>query len=184
VARDRFQRLLADARAGDEAAWAEIFAELAPAVLGYLRGSAASDPENVLGDTFLQVARDVGEFDGDWGGFKAWVFTIAHHRLIDARRHSGRRPADLVAEVPEPTREPMPDAAEQAMERIGAEEVNEVLAVLSKDQRAVVLLRIIGDLSIEQCAEALGKRPGAIKQLQRRGLAAARKQLQRGVVTQ
>jgi DNA-directed RNA polymerase specialized sigma24 family protein len=62
--------------------------------------------------------------------------------------------------------------------------VNEVLAVLSKDQRAVVLLRIIGDLSIEQCAEALGKRPGAIKQLQRRGLAAARKQLQRGVVTQ
>jgi RNA polymerase sigma factor (sigma-70 family) len=184
VARDRFQRLLAAARTGDEGAWAEIFGELSPAVLGYLRGSAVADPENVLGDTFLQVARDVAEFEGDWGGFKAWVFTIAHHRLIDARRSAGRRPADLVAEVPEPETEPMPDAAEQAMERIGTEQVHEVLAVLSKDQRAVVLLRIIGDLSIEQCADALGKRPGAVKQLQRRGLAAVRKQLQRGGVTQ
>ena len=71
---------------GDEAAWSEIWAELAPAVLGYLRGSNAPDPEDVLGETFLQVARDVNRFEGDWVAFRSWVFTVAHHRLIDARR--------------------------------------------------------------------------------------------------
>jgi RNA polymerase sigma-70 factor (ECF subfamily) len=33
-----------------------------------------------------------------------------------------------------------------------------------------VLLRIIGDLTIEEIARAVGKRPGAVKALQRRGL--------------
>ena len=41
---------------------------------------------------------------------------------------------------------------------------------LAPDQRAVILLRIIGDLTIEEIARAVGKRPGAVKALQRRGL--------------
>lgn len=41
---------------------------------------------------------------------------------------------------------------------------------LPPDQRSVVLLRIIGDLTIEEIARAVGKRPGAVKALQRRGL--------------
>jgi RNA polymerase sigma-70 factor (ECF subfamily) len=183
MAPDRFQGLLEAARDGDEAAWGEIFGELAPTVLGYLRGSALADPEDVLGETFLQVARDIGGFDGDWGAFRSWVFTVAHHRLIDARRHAARRPVDLVAETPEPETEPLGDAAEEALARIGADRVRAILDRLSEDQRAVLLLRIIGDLSIDQVATALGKRPGAIKQLQRRGLAAVRREMQRGGVT-
>ncbi len=57
-----------------------------------------------------------------------------------------------------------------------------MLESLSPDQRAVLLLRILGDLSLEQVAEALGKRTGAVKQLQRRGLNAVHKALtQKGV---
>ena len=156
--------------------------ELSPAVLGYLRGSGAPDPEDVLSETFLQVARDVGGFEGDWQRFRGWAFTIAHHRLIDARRRSSRRPVDLMAEPPEPPGLPADDAAEQALAQIDREQVLQVLASLSADQRAVLLLRVIGDLSLEQVAEALGKRTGAVKQLQRRGLIAVRKTFtQKGV---
>jgi RNA polymerase sigma-70 factor (ECF subfamily) len=42
-----------------------------------------------------------------------------------------------------------------------------------------LLLRFVGDMSIEDVAKALDKRPGAIKALQRRGLAAAKRQLAR-----
>jgi RNA polymerase sigma-70 factor (ECF subfamily) len=179
VAPDRFHGLLEAARAGDEAAWAEIYNELAPVVLGYLRGSRAPDPEDCLSEAFLQVARDLAQFEGDWARFRSWVFTVAHHRLLDAKRHSGRRPVDPVAEPPEPYRPGEgDDAADEALARIGAEEIQRVLSTLSEDQQAVLLLRVIGDLSLEQVAEALGKRVGAIKQLQRRGLAAARRQLE------
>ena len=179
MAPDRFTSLLHAAREGDESAWAAIHGDLAPVVLGYLRGSNAPDPENVLGETFLQVARDVAAFEGDYQRFRGWVFAIAHHRLIDARRHSARRPMDLVAEPPEPVSAPADDVAEQALARISAEEVHRILALLSADQRAVLLLRIIGDLSLEHVAHVLGKRTGAVKQLQRRGLAAVKRELER-----
>jgi DNA-directed RNA polymerase specialized sigma24 family protein len=47
----------------------------------------------------------------------------------------------------------------------------------------VLLLRILGDLSIEDTAVAVGKRPGAVKQLQRRGLATLKRELERKGVT-
>lgn len=182
ITRERFESLLASARAGEEAAWSEIWAELSPAVLGYLRGSRAPEPEDVLSEAFLQVARDLGCFEGDWESFRAWVFAIAHHRLLDALRRSERRPVELVAEPPEPA-ETEGDASEQALERIADERVLRVLGRLSPEQRAVLLMRIVGDLSLAQVAEAMGKRTGAVKQLQRRGLAAVRRELGRERVT-
>jgi RNA polymerase sigma-70 factor (ECF subfamily) len=183
MAPHRFKGLIEAARQGDETAWSEIYCELAPAVLGYLRGSRVPDPEDTCAEAFLQVARDLGSFKGDWGAFRGWVFAIAHHRLLDARRHTARRPAELVAEPPEPATEPMADVADEALARISSEEVRHLLDSLSADQRSVLLLRILGDLSIEQVARALGKRPGAVKQLQRRGLAAVRRELGRLGVT-
>jgi len=41
----------------------------------------------------------------------------------------------------------------------------------------VLLLRMVADLSIEEIARILDKRPGAVKALQRRGLAQLRKKI-------
>jgi RNA polymerase sigma factor (sigma-70 family) len=179
---ERFTSLLEAAREGSEAAWQDLYNDLAPVVLGYLRANGGPDPEDILGEVFLQVARDIAKFDGDERGFRSWVFTIAHHRLIDARRHSARRPVELSAEPPEPTAR-ADDAADEALARIGVEQVQLILATLSEDQRAVLLLRVIGDLSIEDVAKAVGKRPGAVKALQRRGLAALKRELAKKGVT-
>jgi RNA polymerase sigma factor (sigma-70 family) len=179
---ERFNSLLVAAREGSEAAWQELYNGFAPVVLGYLRANGAPDPEDVLSEVFLQVARDIARFDGEENGFRSWVFTIAHHRLIDARRHSARRPVELAAEPPEPDI-PAEDAAEEALARIGLDEVQRILETLSPEQRAVLLLRVIGDLSIDDVAKAVGKRPGAVKALQRRGLAAVKRELTRKGVT-
>jgi RNA polymerase sigma-70 factor (ECF subfamily) len=179
---ERFITLLEGARQGSEDAWRALYDELAPRVLGYLRANNAPDPEDVLSEAFLQVARDISRFEGDEAGFRSWVFTIAHHRLIDARRHSARRPIELSPEPPEP-RDRAEDAAEEALARIGVEEVHRVLASLSDDQRAVLLLRVLADMSVDDVATAVGKRPGAVKALQRRGLAAIKRQLARGART-
>ena len=179
---EQFTTLLAAARGGSEAAWQELYNGLAPVVLGYLRANGSPDPEDVLSEVFLQVARDIAKFDGEERGFRSWVFTIAHHRLIDARRHSARRPVELAPEPPEPD-EHVDDAADLALARIGTEEVQRVLETLSPDQRAVLLLRVIGDMSIEDVAKTVGKRTGAVKALQRRGLAAIKRELGRKGVT-
>ncbi len=88
----RFESVLSAARTGVEWAWAELYREHAPAVLGYLRARGAPDAEDLLGEVFLQLARDLSGFEGDARAFRAWVFTVAHHRLLDDVRKRRRRP--------------------------------------------------------------------------------------------
>jgi RNA polymerase sigma-70 factor (ECF subfamily) len=140
-------------------------------VAGYLRAHGAADPDDLVGEVFLQVVRGLDRFSGPEQAFRAWVFTIAHRRLVDDVRRRTRRPA--VAVTPEVLSEIAGaggDVAEEATAQIDAQRVRAAIAELPPDQRAVLLLRIVGDLTIEQIAAAVGKRPGAVKALQRRAL--------------
>jgi len=178
--RDRFENTLAAARAGAEWAWRELYEELAPGVLGFLRARGADDAEDVAGEAFVQVVRDLPRFEGDWTGFRAWVYSIARNRMIDAHRHRGRRPEQPVAEPGEVAAQTGRAAApgDPAEARLATARVTRILAELPPDQRDVLLLRVIGDLSIEEVARVIGKSQGAVKQLQRRGLKAARRHLE------
>ena len=182
---DHFAAVLDAARAGEEWAWREIYEALSPAVLGYLRGRGVADPDDLAGEVFIQVVRDLPRFDGGWRAFRAWTLTIARNRLFDERRRLARRPdhphADPAAVAETATASPAPatgDVTEDARARLELERVTRVLARLSPDQRDVLLLRIVGDLSLDEVARVVGKRRGAVKQLQRRGLAAIRRRLE------
>ena len=168
---ESFERVLTAARAGGDWAWSQIYADLAPTVVGYLRGHGAPDPEDLAGETFLQVVRDLPRFSGTERDFRAWVFTIAHRRLIDDRRRRGRRPA---APADPATLEAAAgaggDVADEALAGVGDARVRGIIAALPDEQRVVLLLRILGDMTIEEVAAAVGKRPGAVKALQRRAL--------------
>ena len=168
---ESFESVLFAARAGAEWAWARIYEELAPPVAGYLRAHGAPDPDDLLGEVFLQVVRGLDTFSGPEPAFRAWVFTIAHRRLVDDVRRRTRRPAmamepDVLSDIAGAGG----DVTEDAAASLDAERVHAAIAELPPDERAVLLLRIMGDLTIEQIAEAVGKRPGAVKALQRRAL--------------
>lgn len=140
----------------------EIYRALAPAVLGYLRAQRAPDPEDVLGEVFLQVARDLGRFSGDEHALRRWVFAIAHNRLLDARRRQGRRPAVADRAVPEGATSPPAEPVDPAL--------IEALSTLTPDQREVIVLRFVADLPLEDVARITRRRLGAVKALQHRGL--------------
>ena len=177
----RFESILSAARAGGDWAWAEIYREFSPGVLGYFRARGATDPEDLLGEVFVQVVRDLPRFDGGEDAFRAWVFTIAHHRLLDAARRTRRRPRiDHGAVIDEHAGE-LGDSEAEALASVADRELVEMIGELSLDQQSVLLLRILGDLTVEQVARAIGKQPGAVKALQRRGLAALRQRIGEGV---
>ncbi|MBW3659784.1 MAG: RNA polymerase sigma factor [Actinobacteria bacterium] len=172
-----FDQIIARARVGDGAAWSELYAEVGSLVVGYLRSQRLPDPEDVAGEVFLQMVRDIHRFEGDRDQFRSWVVTIAHHRLVDDRRRARRRPSVPVA--PEDLRPPAaPETAERAaMEHAAAEELEQRLAGLTEEQRTVLMLRVVGDLSLKECAQAMGKRVGAVKGLQHRAVEALRREL-------
>ncbi len=177
-----FDEVLAAARSGEAWAWEGLYRELAPVVLGYLRGQRAPNPEDLCGEVFLQVVRDLHSFEGTEGRFRSWVFTIAHHRILDARRYQQRRPVDPtdgdVLAACSPSAPEDPEA--EALEHLTIEEIRLLVQVLTEDQRTALLLRVLAGMTIGEIAEVMGKRTGAVKQLQRRGIAALRTQLTSG----
>jgi RNA polymerase sigma factor (sigma-70 family) len=168
--------LVSDARQGSIKAFDDIYRSLAGQVASYLRWHRASDPDGLTNDVFAQVHRNLPRFEGDEQGFRSWVFTIAHHRMIDDRRRANRQP-QLQDELEEHMG--LGDVEDDAFAVLAHDRVRDMLTVLSPDQRDVVLLRIIADLSVEEVARMLDKREGAIKALQHRALASLRRHLDR-----
>jgi RNA polymerase sigma factor (sigma-70 family) len=181
--RKNFAAVLRAARSGEDSAWRSLYGELAPGLLGYLRARHAAQPEDLLGEVMLQIVRDLRSFDGGKRDFRAWAFTIAHHRLLDERRRAGRRPAEPMPPLEIERLGPRGDAEEDALKTLSAERVGRLLAQLSTDQQNVILLRVLGDLTCDEVAQVTGKTPGAVKQLQRRGFETIKAELEREHVT-
>jgi RNA polymerase sigma factor (sigma-70 family) len=168
--------LVDNARAGCAVSFERIYRQLAGQVASYLRWHRASDPDGLTNDVFVQVHRNLAKFEGDDSSFRSWLFTIAHHRMIDDRRRTSRQPR-INGEPPVDEGVGCGDVEEDAFAILAHDEVQSLVAVLSPDQRDVVLLRIVADLSVEQVAGLLGKGEGAVKALQHRALAALRRHL-------
>jgi RNA polymerase sigma factor (sigma-70 family) len=167
--------VLERARAGSDVAFEAVFHELAPSVAGYLRLNGATEVDELTNEVFAQVHRGLPRFSGDWGGFRSWVFTIAHHRMVDEARRARRRP--LLAQVEVSEEAALGDAESEALDALSDEWLHRLLSVLSEDQRQVLLIRIVADLPLEEAAVTLGKTVGAVKSLQHRALASLRRVL-------
>jgi RNA polymerase sigma factor (sigma-70 family) len=178
-----FGATLSAARAGAEWAWRELYRGTAGPVERFLRARGVRDPDDVLGDTFLNVVRGIDRFDGDEIEFRAWVFAIARNTAIDRARWLDRRPSIPSAHDDLASLGPVGDAEADAMDGIALEHVRRVLDRLTPDQRDVLLLRIVGGLTIEQIASVVGRSGSAVKMLQARGVAAIRRDIERGAVT-
>lgn len=122
----------------------------APAVAGYFRAHRIRDAEDLTGDVFVNVATGISKFRGDDDAFRRWVFTIAHHRLIDEYRRVGRSAETTMAEVPEvpALQTPLVD-----------EGLIAALATLTDEQRQVVTLRFLADLSLRDVASTSAPEP-------------------------
>lgn len=177
-----FEGILAAARSNDPRAFERIFTTLAPVVTGYLRLQGAREPEDLTSEVFVAVIRKLATFEGDEAGFRSWVFTIAHRRLLDERRRAVRRPypEPLAPDVDPVATDDVEGSVELSLEM---ERVSRLCDRLVPDQRAVLLLRLLGRLTIDEVAAALDKTPGAVKALQRRGFGAISRLIEReGVV--
>ena len=173
---ETFPAVLLAAQAGASWALSDLWLQFAPPVTGFLRSKGSAEPEDLTSEVFLAVFDQIADFEGDESAFRSFVFTIAYRRLVDELRKRARRGTDEEWTAETDTRSSA-SAEQEAMDRMGEERARALLEDLPIDQRNVLSLRIFGDLTIEQIAEAVGKRPGAVKALQRRGLEALRRRI-------
>jgi RNA polymerase sigma-70 factor, ECF subfamily len=164
-----FSVTLASAQGGDETAFACLFRDVQPALLRYLH-VMTPDAEDVAGDTWLQVVKGLPGFRGEEEAFRAWLFTIARHRAVDAGRSRSRRPDVPLAEPQAEEQLAAPDTAELALEAISTRWVLELIKNLPREHAEIIMLRVVAGLEAADVARIVGKTPGAVRVTAHRAL--------------
>jgi RNA polymerase sigma-70 factor, ECF subfamily len=169
---ETFPDALAAAQSGDERAFALIWKATQPVVLRFLRLRDPGLADDVAAEAWVAAIERLGEFHGDEGGFRAWLITIARHKLVDHHRRSGRRPERLTESTVEldQAAPSAADTADVAEERASTERALRLVATLPPDVAEMVALRVVVGLDVAQVAEIVGRKPGTVRVAVHRGL--------------
>jgi RNA polymerase sigma-70 factor, ECF subfamily len=165
-----FPAVLRGAAGGDEDAFEQLWHDLQPRLLRYFMVIAPAAAEDLASETWLRVVGGIGRFEGSEPAFRAWVFTIARHQVLDWRRRAARKPTEDLSglDIVDP---PAPDdPAATALEGISTRAALGLVATLPADQAEVITLRVVAGLEVGQVAKIMGKRPGTVRVLTHRGL--------------
>ncbi len=160
---------LARAQSGDEAGFLELWRQLQPRLLRYLRILNCTDADDVASETWLQVVRDLPKFRGGDEDFRRWLFTVGRHRAIDDARARKRRPT---VPMPETIAALADDdlVEDQVLHSLSVRNAVRLLAALPVEQADAVALRVLAGLDTSAVAGMLGKSPGAVRVALHRGL--------------
>jgi RNA polymerase sigma-70 factor (ECF subfamily) len=173
---ERISRLLQAAQQGDSEAFGHLYESYAPQVFRYLYAhlDERMDAEDLTGEVFLRVWRALPQYRQSEVPFGGFLFRVARNALYDHyRRHRSRRA--LILPVDDRMAERASDPAERTLQDDEHQQLRRILSRLPEDQRSVLTLRFLAELSPEETAQALGKSNGAVRVLQHRALYALRK---------
>lgn len=158
------------AQQGDPDALGQLWRTYQHLLLRYFRGKGMPEPEDLASTVWVEVASGLDRFDGDESDFRRWLFTIAARRRIDNLRTMRRR-TDRIDHAPiDPRPTHAPSAGDEAEQAASLEAALAAVRTLPPDQADAVLLRVVADLSVDEVAVIMDRRPGAVRVLVHRGL--------------
>ena len=132
---------------------------------------------DVMQETLLRAWRSPRILEQDPSTVRAWMITVARHLVVDEARSARRRHEQPVADLPERAASDDTDALFDAIL------IQEALATLTADHRAVIVKAYYGGLSTAQAAAELDIPEGTVKSRLHYGLRALRLALQERGVT-
>jgi len=164
------------ARAGDRAAFAELYDTHVDSVYRYLlyRVREPSDAEDLASEVFTRAFANIHRYRWQGKSFLAWLYTIARNAVTDRRRRE-RPTVDLDNAFG--LHEDGPTAHDRAVRGEQVDALRAALKHLTSEQQQVLTLRFEADLSSRHVAKLLGKNEGAIRALQFRAMGRLRKLL-------
>jgi RNA polymerase sigma-70 factor, ECF subfamily len=178
-ARTTQESLLRCAQRQDREAWSTIYDQFYPRVYAFLmtRLRDSNLAEDLASDVFVNALKAISTYEERGLELTAWLFRIAHNRLIDHyRRCSIRQSTSLddfeQGEATASSHSTKPECLDP--DKI---DIEIALRALGDDQRQVIHLRFVEGLTSGEVAAVLGKSLASVKILQHRALKALKKAL-------
>jgi RNA polymerase sigma-70 factor, ECF subfamily len=171
---------IAAAQQGNEQALTTLYETYVDSIYRYIfyRVDSPEVAQDLTSEVFLRVVEGLSGYQDRGLPFLAWLYRIAHARVVDHYRHpaSAGESQDLAAlELGVED-----DADSSLMATYQQQQVRQALACLNDEQQQVVLCRFIDGYSLQETAENLGKTVGSVKVMQHRALRALHQLLKEG----
>ncbi len=164
------EEVIRRAQDGDAEALGQLWRTYHHLLLRYFRGKGMAEPEDLASTVWIEVASSLDRFAGGDEEFRRWLFTIAARRRIDGIRSAKRKLEHTRRELATAQVPSAPSAVEDADRAAALERAIALVRTLPDDQAEAVLLRVVGDLSVRDVAEIMGRREGNVRVLVHRGL--------------
>jgi len=171
------QGLLARAQGGDRAAYEALFSRVRDRLdiyvrcrLGGLR--AKLDPADVVQDVYLQAHRSFGKLQSDSAAaFGAWLYRIADHTLSRLRDHHAAQKRGAGASTRGESALGLAPAhaggpSTENVQREARERLVTAIQGLPEDQREVLILRHLQELTLAEVAARTGSSTSSVARLQ------------------
>ena len=172
------RQLVLQAQSGNSEAFGQLYDAYMERIYRfvYFRVEDQQTAEDITSQVFLKAWSNLDRFQFSRTPYLAWLYTIAHNAVIDHYRT--RKVTTALDDV----QLSQPDHSELVENEIDLtvemQSVKRALGSLTDDQQKVLTLKFIEGMSNNEIARHLGKREGAIRALQMRGLQALAKQLE------
>ncbi len=166
--------LIQRARHFEEEALSEIYDCYSPAIYRYalrLLGDA-DKAEECTAETFSRFLLALKNAGGPNDFLQAYLYRIAHNWITDFYRGHLRSTLPLEADL---LADPADEPHQVVSDELERKQVRAALALLTPDQRQVILLKYLENWQNEEIARALDKPVGAVKALQHRAIASLRR---------
>lgn len=176
--KEKEEALIRQATRGDGEAFTRLYDMYMERIYRYVsyRVSIVADVEDLTQEVFLRAWNSIRGYQPR-NPFLAWLFTIAHNRVIDYYRKKGRQLETTLDDLPLSTGGAEDPEMEEMVDR---DTVRRLIAHLSGDEQQVLMLRFVEGLDYSDVASALGKSQGAVRVIQLRALRRLRQLLQAG----
>jgi RNA polymerase sigma-70 factor (ECF subfamily) len=159
-------------RSGDESAWGDLHREHYPrlwsSVQRILNNPTVAD--DVVQEAFIKAHRDIRRFEGN-SQLGTWLYRIAINQALDTirkRQRTDRWLSFLSPIADEETQSAMPEGQVKSLASSGLENADiretifAAMSELSAEHRAVVQLRLVDEMSLEETAQLLRCKAGTV----------------------
>ncbi len=173
---DQEARLI-EASRQNPAAFAQLYRAYVRPIYRYLysRLGQAGDAEDLTSQVFLEALESLPRYRHQ-GHFLAWLFSIAHHRLLNFQY---RRPAEAGIDVVEQQAAPGKDLLAQVMHDEEKQRLLKLIQELAEKEQDLLRLRFVAELTYAEIGELFGRSEDAVKRNIYRLLARLESQLER-----
>ncbi len=166
------RNLVKKAKAGREPeAFGQLYDEYVDQIFRYVYYKVGdfAEAQDLTGQTFLKAFENIDSYEMRDVAFSSWLYRIAHNLVVDHFRRESKRENVPIDDQP-PTVSDRGNPVETVMADMESERLYRAMQKLTHNQREVLVLKFIDNLSNSQVAEIMGISVGAVKSTQKRGL--------------